>query len=109
MAEKRSQYNWENSVPIRRTNGLAFVFKGRGESLPLRHAVWSEEIPPRFTAKYARHARIRQYFVHISDWRERTARQQRGRCPGFFSGGDMCSPVSSRELGECNANISWGF
>src|ERR1700688_4336461 len=39
MAEKRPQHNWENSAPIRRTNGLAFVFKGRVESLPLRQCL----------------------------------------------------------------------
>jgi hypothetical protein len=63
----------------------------------------------RATPKYAKHARILRYFVDKPDWRERTDRQQRGSSPGFFSGGRMCSPVSRRTLGECNAIRSQGF
>lgn len=32
IGRKRFRYNWENRRPIRRTNGLAFIFRGRGES-----------------------------------------------------------------------------
>jgi hypothetical protein len=59
--------------------------------------------------KYANNARISRLLRDKPDCRERTARQQRRSLSRFFSGWHMCSPVSTRTLGECDAITSCGF
>jgi len=78
-------------------------------TLPPPASLKCRESTPSVAAKYAKHARIWQYFVHKPDCRERTGQQRSGSRAWLFSGRHMRSPVSIRPSGEWNAITCRGF